>query len=77
MTWPCVNTPSAVQIKSTGCVVGPSQPIRPHRMQRLMHFASHLRMPLADFVFMRRALIGGLVLACSTAPLGVFLILGA
>lgn len=40
-----------------------------------MHFASHLWMPFADFVFMRRALIGGLVLACSTAPLGVFLIL--
>lgn len=40
-----------------------------------MHFAAHLWMPFADFVFMRRALIGGLVLACSTAPLGVFLIL--
>ena len=40
-----------------------------------MHFAAHLWMPFVDFVFMRRALIGGLVLACSTAPLGVFLIL--
>ena len=40
-----------------------------------MHFAAHLWMPFLDFVFMRRALIGGLVLACSTAPLGVFLIL--
>jgi zinc/manganese transport system permease protein len=27
----------------------------------------------SEFVFMRRALLGGLVLACSTAPLGVFL----
>ena len=40
-----------------------------------MHFAAHLWMPFLDFVFMRRALVGGLVLACSTAPLGVFLIL--
>ncbi|WP_438866815.1 metal ABC transporter permease [Pseudomonas sp. L1(2025)] len=40
-----------------------------------MHFAAQLWMPFQDFVFMRRALIGGLVLACSTAPLGVFLIL--
>ncbi|MBV6751488.1 MULTISPECIES: metal ABC transporter permease [Pseudomonas] len=40
-----------------------------------MMFASHLLQPFQDFVFMRRALIGGLVLACSTAPLGVFLIL--
>jgi zinc/manganese transport system permease protein len=40
-----------------------------------MHFTAHLWMPFLDFVFMRRALIGGLVLACSTAPLGVFLIL--
>ena len=37
-----------------------------------MHVAAHLWMPFVDFVFMRRALIGGLVLACSTAPLGVF-----
>ena len=29
-----------------------------------MHFAAHLWMPFLDFVFMRRALIGGLVLAC-------------
>lgn len=35
-----------------------------------MHFTAHLWMPFLDFVFMRRALIGGLVLACSTAPLG-------
>ena len=34
-----------------------------------MHFAAHLWMPFLDFVFMRRALVGGLVLACSTAPL--------
>ncbi|WP_248746975.1 metal ABC transporter permease [Pseudomonas sp. MWU12-2037] len=40
-----------------------------------MMFTSHLLQPFQDFVFMRRALIGGLVLACSTAPLGVFLIL--
>ncbi|WP_040071891.1 metal ABC transporter permease [Pseudomonas batumici] len=40
-----------------------------------MMFASHLWQPFQDFVFMRRALLGGLVLACSTAPLGVFLIL--
>lgn len=31
--------------------------------------------PFHEFVFMRRALLGGLTLACSTAPLGVFLIL--
>jgi len=41
----------------------------------MLMFASHLLQPFQDFVFMRRALIGGLVLACSTAPLGVFLIL--
>ncbi|AMB86326.1 zinc ABC transporter permease [Pseudomonas agarici] len=35
----------------------------------------HFWQPFQDFVFMRRALLGGLVLACSTAPLGVFLIL--
>lgn len=35
----------------------------------------HLWQPFHEFVFMRRALLGGLVLACSTAPLGVFLIL--
>ena len=35
----------------------------------------HLWQPFQEFVFMRRALLGGLVLACSTAPLGVFLIL--
>jgi len=40
-----------------------------------MHFTAHLWLPFHEFVFMRRALIGGLVLACSTAPLGVFLIL--
>ncbi|MFC3942350.1 metal ABC transporter permease [Pseudomonas gingeri NCPPB 3146 = LMG 5327] len=40
-----------------------------------MMFAHHLWQPFQDFVFMRRALLGGLVLACSTAPLGVFLIL--
>ncbi|WP_371316699.1 metal ABC transporter permease [Pseudomonas gingeri] len=40
-----------------------------------MLFITHLLQPFQDFVFMRRALIGGLVLACSTAPLGVFLIL--
>ncbi|MBV6825380.1 metal ABC transporter permease [Pseudomonas sp. PD9R] len=37
--------------------------------------AAHLWQPFNEFVFMRRALFGGLVLACSTAPLGVFLIL--
>src|SRR5690349_6240860 len=37
--------------------------------------AAHLWQPFHEFVFMRRALLGGLVLACSTAPLGVFLIL--
>ena len=31
-----------------------------------MHFAAHLWMPFLDFVFMRRALIGGLVLAVLT-----------
>ena len=36
---------------------------------------AHLWQPFNEFVFMRRALLGGLVLACSTAPLGVFLIL--
>ena len=36
---------------------------------------THLWQPFNEFVFMRRALLGGLVLACSTAPLGVFLIL--
>ncbi|KIH80762.1 Zinc ABC transporter, inner membrane permease protein ZnuB [Pseudomonas batumici] len=41
----------------------------------MLMFASHLWQPFQDFVFMRRALLGGLVLACSTAPLGVFLIL--
>ncbi|MDX9671908.1 MULTISPECIES: metal ABC transporter permease [unclassified Pseudomonas] len=35
----------------------------------------HLWQPFNEFVFMRRALLGGLLLACSTAPLGVFLIL--
>ena len=35
----------------------------------------HLWLPFQEFAFMRRALLGGLVLACSTAPLGVFLIL--
>ncbi|MGN8274890.1 metal ABC transporter permease [Pseudomonas sp. SMV71] len=37
--------------------------------------ATHFWQPFQEFIFMRRALIGGLVLACSTAPLGVFLIL--
>lgn len=37
--------------------------------------AAQLWQPFHEFVFMRRALIGGLLLACSTAPLGVFLIL--
>ncbi|NWA27432.1 metal ABC transporter permease [Pseudomonas gingeri] len=41
----------------------------------MLLFITHLLQPFQDFVFMRRALIGGLVLACSTAPLGVFLIL--
>ncbi|KPA89837.1 ABC-type Mn2+/Zn2+ transport system, permease component [Pseudomonas asplenii] len=41
----------------------------------MLMFAQHLWQPFHDFVFMRRALLGGLVLACSTAPLGVFLIL--
>ena len=36
---------------------------------------AHFWVPFNEFVFMRRALLGGLVLACSTAPLGVFLIL--
>ena len=40
-----------------------------------MHLTAQLWMPFSDFVFMRRALLGGLLLACSTAPLGVFLIL--
>lgn len=31
--------------------------------------------PFAEFAFMRRALLGGVALACSAAPLGVFLIL--
>ncbi len=31
--------------------------------------------PFAEFAFMRRALFGGMALACSAAPLGVFLIL--
>lgn len=29
---------------------------------------AHLFQPFSEFVFMRRALFGGLVLACSTAP---------
>jgi zinc/manganese transport system permease protein len=37
--------------------------------------AAQLWQPFHEFVFMRRALIAGLLLACSTAPLGVFLIL--
>ncbi len=37
--------------------------------------AAQLWQPFHEFVFMRRALLGGLLLACSTAPLGVFLIL--
>jgi len=41
----------------------------------MLMLTSHLWQPFQDFVFMRRALLGGLVLACSTAPLGVFLIL--
>ncbi len=40
-----------------------------------MHLIGHLWQPFNEFMFMRRALLGGLVLACSTAPLGVFLIL--
>ena len=40
-----------------------------------MHFAAHFWQPFSEFQFMRRALLGGLLLACSTAPLGVFLIL--
>ena len=40
-----------------------------------MVIASQLWQPFQEFVFMRRALFGGLLLACSTAPLGVFLIL--
>lgn len=40
-----------------------------------MHLISHLWQPFNEFMFMRRALLGGLLLACSTAPLGVFLIL--
>ncbi|MEN0105311.1 MAG: metal ABC transporter permease [Pseudomonas sp.] len=35
----------------------------------------HLWQPFSEFAFMRRALLGGVVLACSAAPLGVFLIL--
>lgn len=31
--------------------------------------------PFAEFAFMRRALLGGMALACSAAPLGVFLML--
>lgn len=31
--------------------------------------------PFAEFAFLRRALLGGLALACSAAPLGVFLML--
>lgn len=34
--------------------------------------AAQLWQPFHEFVFMRRALLGGLVLACSTAPLGCF-----
>jgi zinc/manganese transport system permease protein len=40
-----------------------------------MLLATQLWQPFHEFVFMRRALLGGLVLACSIAPLGVFLIL--
>lgn len=36
---------------------------------------AHLWQPFSEFAFMRRALLGGVVLACSAAPLGVFLIL--
>ena len=36
-----------------------------------MVIVSQLWQPFQEFVFMRRALFGGLVLACSTAPLGV------
>ncbi|WP_137817501.1 metal ABC transporter permease [Pseudomonas sp. 2FG] len=36
---------------------------------------AQLWQPFSEFAFMRRALLGGIVLACSTAPLGVFLIL--
>lgn len=31
--------------------------------------------PFAEFAFLRRALLGGVALACSAAPLGVFLML--
>ena len=40
-----------------------------------MQFAAHFWQPFSEFLFMRRALLGGLVLACSIGPLGVFLIL--
>lgn len=33
---------------------------------------AHLWEPFNEFVFMRRALFGGLVLACSTAPPSAF-----
>lgn len=36
---------------------------------------TQLWQPFHEFMFMHRALVGGLMLACSTAPLGVFLIL--
>ncbi|RJG12768.1 metal ABC transporter permease [Pseudomonas cavernicola] len=36
---------------------------------------AQLWQPFSEFAFMRRALLGGIVLACSAAPLGVFLIL--
>ena len=40
-----------------------------------MQFAAHFWQPFSEFLFIRRALLGGLVLACSIGPLGVFLIL--
>ncbi|MGC1329601.1 metal ABC transporter permease, partial [Pseudomonas sp.] len=36
---------------------------------------AHLWQPFLEFAFMRRALFGGLLLAASAAPLGVFLVL--
>ena len=36
---------------------------------------AHLWQPFVEFAFMRRALFGGLLLAASAAPLGVFLVL--
>lgn len=36
---------------------------------------AQLWQPFVEFTFLRRALIGGVVLACSAAPLGVFLVL--